>query len=116
MEEFIQNLVPSNHSFAGKFSRNDTFFYPSYSISTGSAGIVITAHKKAFNLGSTYFLSSYYNESTEFGDKYLGKIKGNFTGSQFNIYNYEKEQKEEKLEATVFFGAYGGCTNMTRNT
>ena len=39
------------------------------------------------NTISTYLVSLNYNDFTENGPSYLGKIKTNFTGSQTNIYS-----------------------------
>lgn len=81
-------------------------FYPEYSVYT-SEGIkyLFSAKKRSGNATSNYSISLNKNDLCSKGDDYYGKVRGNFVGTSFSIfdsgYNPEKPEPGRQPRKTI---------------
>ena len=78
---------------------------PQYSLSFQNGDFLLNAQKQFGYFNSFYSISAVKNSYEGKGEAYMGYLKGNFTGSEFNL--FQSGEDGEELVATIVYE--GGC-------
>lgn len=88
--------------------------YLDYDMSTNDDKYLLSCKKMPFHLGSTYNLSLQKNAFGDDSDFLVGKVKGNFVGSTFNIYSVQETNiGVHELDATVYYTPDCSCCKVS---
>ena len=78
---------------------------PQYTLNFQNGDFLLNAQKQFGYLNSCYNISAVKNNYENKGEAYMGNLKGNFTGSEFNL--FQSVEGGEDLIATIVYE--GGC-------
>jgi hypothetical protein len=98
VSDFVKNPVPYGKRLECTLTRNKACCigcYLDYDLRTTDGKYLISCKKMPYCLNSTYNISTQSGMFEEKSGPFLGKVKGNFTGSIFNIYTYIADSLEQ---------------------
>jgi hypothetical protein len=89
---FVCKSIPYDKCVETTITRNKGCLklgYLDYDLSTNDDRYLLSIKKMPWHLGSTYNISLQKNAFSDKSEYMVGKVKGNFVGSTFNIYSVQ---------------------------
>jgi tubby and related proteins len=92
MRAFLTSPVPKSAGVVQCYIRRykpATALYPTYNLYLKDGDrFLLTSKKRLNNKTSNYLISMVYNEHNRDSNSYLGKVRSNFVGTEFQIYDH----------------------------
>ena len=77
-------------------------FWPKYTLSLSSTNqFLLTGKKRAGNKTSNYMISMDQEKVGKNGTGFLGKVRSNFLGTEFSLYDHGKNPDSSKSQEEV---------------